>query len=191
MSQSSVPPTTSGPTDYVEMFDNAFRMPAMPLVRTVPSSSHAPLMSGSSVFSTTSGPSGPSASSSSYRPDTSEEEDYVAETSLPNLGVSNIRLRNYASSLDRTSTSNRSGSLLATTLIKDISISVAERARKDFPPNIAQLQWFVCLFHFNELPLKALISKLIGPTKGPGIWSTAFGKEILECQTYAVSRVFY
>lgn len=52
------------------------------------------------------------------------------------------------------------------------------------------LQWFVCLFHFNELPLKALITKLVGPTKGPGIWPDEFGQEILKCETYAVSVNF-
>lgn len=67
----------------------------------------------------------------------SEEAEFRAETSVPNLGVSNINLRNYSSALDRSDTSNRFGSLLATMLIKDISISVAERARKDLPPNVA------------------------------------------------------
>lgn len=269
----------------------------------------------------------PSTSSLGYQPTVSEEAEYREETSVPNLGVSHIKLRNYSSALDRSDTSNRFGLLLGTMFIKDISISLAERARKDFPANVANqvesylddliidqnkirrerlkfrdeaikaanldrllksisfdgkhdktlkttnltveedhitllkepgskfigyttvndgtsealkngileflekenysldhlvavncdgtntntntntgwengairllekhlkrpLQWLVCLFHFNELPLEALIRHFFGTTKGPGTWSGNFGIEIKECETYAVNERF-
>lgn len=51
------------------------------------------------------------------------------------------------------------------------------------------LQWFVCLFHFNELPLNALLRHFFGKQKGPGIWPDQFGKEIAECEKYSVSSL--
>lgn len=53
------------------------------------------------------------------------------------------------------------------------------------------LQWNVCLLHFNELPLKTLITHLYGKQVGPGIWPGAFGSEILACEKYPVSADIY
>lgn len=49
------------------------------------------------------------------------------------------------------------------------------------------LQWFVCLFHFNELPFNALLRKLLGKQKGPGIWPGEIGTGIHNCKNYPVS----
>lgn len=49
------------------------------------------------------------------------------------------------------------------------------------------LQWFVCLFHFNELPLNALLRSLLGKQKGPGIWPGSIGDGIQNCIHYSVS----
>lgn len=53
------------------------------------------------------------------------------------------------------------------------------------------LQWNVCLFHFNELPLKALLTHFYGKQKGPGTWSGEFGDDILHCEKRHVSLVYY
>lgn len=47
------------------------------------------------------------------------------------------------------------------------------------------LQWFVCLFHFNELPLRKLYEKLHGESKAPDIYGGEFGKEI---QRFSVEK---
>lgn len=49
------------------------------------------------------------------------------------------------------------------------------------------LQWNVCLLHFNELPLKSLVTHIYGKQVGPGIWPGEFGSEILTCEQYQVS----
>lgn len=43
------------------------------------------------------------------------------------------------------------------------------------------LQWCVCLLHMNELPLRALFSKLDGSTSGPESFSGPLGKRIQKC----------
>lgn len=53
------------------------------------------------------------------------------------------------------------------------------------------LQWNVCLFHFNELPLKTLMTHLYGKQVGPGIWPGEFGCEILTCHQNPVSLAKY
>lgn len=53
------------------------------------------------------------------------------------------------------------------------------------------LQWNVCLFHFNELPLKTLLINLIGKQVGPGIWNGEFGTELLSCNQYPVSFSYF
>lgn len=52
------------------------------------------------------------------------------------------------------------------------------------------LQWLVCLFHFNELPLKSLFEKLLGKQTGPGNWPGPIGKDLPRCHTLTVSSVF-
>lgn len=47
------------------------------------------------------------------------------------------------------------------------------------------LQWFVCLFHFNELPFKKLYENLYGESKAPDIYGGELGKEI---QTFSVEK---
>lgn len=49
------------------------------------------------------------------------------------------------------------------------------------------LQWNVCLFHFNELPLKTLVTHMHGKQVGPGIWPGEFGSELLSCEQSHVS----
>lgn len=51
------------------------------------------------------------------------------------------------------------------------------------------LQWFVCLFHFNELPFNALLRSLLGKQKGPGIWPGSIGEGIQNCTHYSVSLI--
>lgn len=48
------------------------------------------------------------------------------------------------------------------------------------------LQWNVCLFHFNELPLKHLITSLYGKTKGPGVWADCFGADLCNAEKFPV-----
>lgn len=43
------------------------------------------------------------------------------------------------------------------------------------------LQWFVCLLHANELPLRHLFSSLDGTTTGPNTFSGSLGKQLDKC----------
>lgn len=43
------------------------------------------------------------------------------------------------------------------------------------------LQWNICLIHANELPLRALITKFDGGTKGPHTYSGSIGKRLTDC----------
>lgn len=52
------------------------------------------------------------------------------------------------------------------------------------------LQWLVCLFHFNELPLTALLTHFTGKAKGPKTWPGEFGEEIVKCENFPVSVDF-
>ena len=45
------------------------------------------------------------------------------------------------------------------------------------------VQWIVCYMHLNELPLRHLCKKLIGPTEGPTQWKGPIGKALLNCET--------
>lgn len=74
---------------------------------------------------------------SEYDPCSSEEDDFQDECNEmseihPQLKVSDISLQNFALALDRTNTSDRYGSLLATTLIKDLKMSIIKKAREEF-----------------------------------------------------------
>lgn len=53
------------------------------------------------------------------------------------------------------------------------------------------LQWNICLFHFNELPLKSLLTSLLGKQVGPGIWPGEIGSRILACNKEQVSIFYY
>ena len=50
------------------------------------------------------------------------------------------------------------------------------------------LQWFVCLLHCNELPLRHLIQKLDGVTHGPKGYSGVIGKAIQTCEELPVVK---
>ncbi|GBM49343.1 hypothetical protein AVEN_148672-1 [Araneus ventricosus] len=44
------------------------------------------------------------------------------------------------------------------------------------------LQWFICLFHFNELPFKHLFGYLDGETTGQASFSGKIGKQLTYCE---------
>lgn len=44
------------------------------------------------------------------------------------------------------------------------------------------LQWFICLLHFNELPLKNLIKEHDGRTTGPNSFTGKIGKQLENCE---------
>lgn len=52
------------------------------------------------------------------------------------------------------------------------------------------LQWFICLFHFNELPFTALLKTLLGKQKGPGLWPGEIGVGINRCMEFPVRMNF-
>lgn len=43
-------------------------------------------------------------------------------------------------------------------------------------------QWLLCLFHFNELPLRHLFAHLDGTTSGPTSYTGSIGKTISKCE---------
>jgi len=45
------------------------------------------------------------------------------------------------------------------------------------------LQWFICMFHFNELPLRHLFAHLDGTTAGPNVFTCTLGKALPSCQS--------
>lgn len=49
------------------------------------------------------------------------------------------------------------------------------------------LQWFVCLFHFNELPFVALLKSLLGKATGPQNWPGNIGNLLRDCENIPVS----
>ena len=49
-------------------------------------------------------------------------------------------------------------------------------------------QWFICLLHINELPLRHLFRYLNGPTTGPTAFSGAIGKAFQTCDKNPVVR---
>lgn len=50
------------------------------------------------------------------------------------------------------------------------------------------LQWIICLFHFNELPFRALFIHLDGVASGPQSFAGPIGRELLQCQNAPVSK---
>ena len=50
------------------------------------------------------------------------------------------------------------------------------------------LQWFICMFHFNELPLRHLFFHLDGTTAGPNAFTGTLGKALISCQLLDVTR---
>ena len=44
------------------------------------------------------------------------------------------------------------------------------------------LQWFICMLHINELPLRHILLKLDGVTTGPRAFSGRIGKAIQDCE---------
>lgn len=48
------------------------------------------------------------------------------------------------------------------------------------------LQWIPCLYHLNELPLRALIVKLDGPTSGPNAYSGKIGGKLKLCDALPI-----
>jgi len=45
------------------------------------------------------------------------------------------------------------------------------------------LQWLICSLHLNELPLRHLCRKLLGPSEGPTQWKGPVGKALTTCET--------
>ncbi|KAK3929311.1 Defensin [Frankliniella fusca] len=50
------------------------------------------------------------------------------------------------------------------------------------------LQWQICLLHFNELPLRHLISVFDGPTTGPKCFAGEIGSQLKSCETMPVVK---
>ena len=50
------------------------------------------------------------------------------------------------------------------------------------------IQWFICLLHINELPLRHLFGYLDGPTTGPRAFSGTIGKALQTCDKNPVVR---
>lgn len=48
------------------------------------------------------------------------------------------------------------------------------------------LQWFICMLHCNELPLRHLFLKLDGRTVGPKAFSGLIGRQLQICETLPV-----
>lgn len=48
------------------------------------------------------------------------------------------------------------------------------------------VQWLICLFHANELPLRHLLQKLDGPSTGPSGYSGTIGKALETCENLPV-----
>lgn len=48
------------------------------------------------------------------------------------------------------------------------------------------LQWFICMFHFNELPLRHLFAHLDGTTAGPNAFTGPLGKSLPSCQSHEI-----
>lgn len=51
------------------------------------------------------------------------------------------------------------------------------------------LQWFVCLFHFNDLPFKALLKELLGKPKSAKKWPGKIGRKLLYCEDIPVRLI--
>ena len=54
------------------------------------------------------------------------------------------------------------------------------------------IQWFICLLHINELPLRHLFDYLDGPTTGPRAFSGTIGKALQTCdkiQLFVLSQL--
>lgn len=54
--------------------------------------------------------------------------------------------------------------------------------------NKKPLQWLVCLFHFNELPLRSLFLHLDGKTCGPTQFCGIIGKSLPNCESLPIVR---
>jgi len=50
------------------------------------------------------------------------------------------------------------------------------------------VQWLVCMFHFNELPLRHLVLHLDGTTSGPNACSGKIGKALEKCHELSVVK---
>ena len=50
------------------------------------------------------------------------------------------------------------------------------------------VQWLVCMFHFNELPLRHLVLHLDGTTSGPTAFSGNIGKALEKCHELSVVK---
>lgn len=50
------------------------------------------------------------------------------------------------------------------------------------------LQWLICLFHFNELPLRHLIKQLDGETSGPRGLQDIIGQQLEHCETLSLVK---
>ena len=49
------------------------------------------------------------------------------------------------------------------------------------------LQWIICSLHLNELPLRHLCRKYIGPTESKTQWKGPLGTALITCETLPLS----
>lgn len=50
------------------------------------------------------------------------------------------------------------------------------------------VQWLICMFHFNELPLRHLVLHLDGTTSGPTAFSGTIGKALAKCHDLSIVK---
>ena len=53
-----------------------------------------------------------------------------------------------------------------------------------------RLQWSICLFYLNEIPLKHLIKQIYGPQRGPTKFCGAITNALENCQTQPIFKHF-
>ena len=50
------------------------------------------------------------------------------------------------------------------------------------------VQWLVCMYHFNELPLRHLVLNLDGTTSGPTAFNGNIGKALVKCHELSLVK---
>lgn len=51
-----------------------------------------------------------------------------------------------------------------------------------------EVQWFICLLHANELPLRHIVHEIDGKTTGPQGFSGPIGKELINCENKPIVK---
>ncbi|XP_017475910.1 PREDICTED: uncharacterized protein LOC108366121 [Rhagoletis zephyria] len=52
------------------------------------------------------------------------------------------------------------------------------------------LQWFICLFHFNELTFTAVLKHFLGKASGPQNWPGLIGYSLQNCENLPAAHNF-